>query len=67
MAPKPNTKPNPNPNPHEPTIKGTPIAKKENLDKAHENMAIETKTCFVFEKFLRLHGPTSKGTPRAQK
>ena len=57
---KPNTKPNtkPKPNPHGPTIKGTPRAQKQNLDKSHENMTIQQK---LKKKksyfFLSPHGP----------
>ena len=48
--PKPNNnlKPNLNPKPHGPTIKGTPRAQKQNLDKSHENMEIKKiKNVFI--------------------
>ena len=45
---KTNTKCKPNSNPHGPTIKSTPRAQKENLDKSHENMAIKK----IFNKYL---------------
>ena len=49
LNPKPNTKPNPNH--HGPTIKGTPRAQKQNMDKTNENMAIKIIIIFVLTNF----------------